>query len=70
MIIDVHGHVSAPERLYAYKANLLAHRGAHGRGGVAVTDDELRAAVVDEVGASVRDVAPGPPRRAPESTCS
>jgi predicted TIM-barrel fold metal-dependent hydrolase len=52
MIIDVHGHVSAPERLYAYKANLLAHRGSHGRGGVAVTDDEVRAAVVDEVGAA------------------
>jgi predicted TIM-barrel fold metal-dependent hydrolase len=50
MIVDVHGHVSAPERLYAYKANLLAHRGAHGRGGVSVTDDELRSAVTHEVG--------------------
>jgi len=52
MVVDVHGHVSAPERLYAYKANLLAHRGSHGRGGVVVTDDEVRAAVVDEVGAA------------------
>ena len=50
MIVDVHGHMSAPERLYAYKANLLAHRGAHGRGGVRVSDDELRAAVVEEIG--------------------
>ena len=50
MIVDVHGHMSAPERLYAYKANLLAHRGSHGRGGVRVTDDELRAAVTEEVG--------------------
>ena len=35
MKIDVHGHLSAPESLYAYKANLLAHRGAHGRGSAA-----------------------------------
>jgi hypothetical protein len=33
MILDVHGHVSAPDGLYAYKANLLSRRGAHGRGG-------------------------------------
>ncbi|HTT00126.1 MAG TPA: amidohydrolase family protein [Streptosporangiaceae bacterium] len=45
MILDVHGHVSAPDGLYAYKANLLSHRGAHGRGGVALSDDQLRAAV-------------------------
>ena len=44
MIIDVHGHVSAPTELWAYKANLLSARGAHGRGGVNVTDDEIRAA--------------------------
>ena len=41
MIIDVHGHVSAPTELWAYKANLLSARGAHGRGGVNVSDDEL-----------------------------
>jgi predicted TIM-barrel fold metal-dependent hydrolase len=45
MRIDVHGHVSAPEGLYAYKANLLAHRGAHGRGGTHLSDDDLRAAL-------------------------
>jgi predicted TIM-barrel fold metal-dependent hydrolase len=44
MIIDVHGHVSAPAELYAWKANLLAHRGAHGRGSARVSDDALRAA--------------------------
>ena len=44
MIIDVHGHVSAPTELWAYKAGLLSHRGAHGRGEVKVTDDEIRAA--------------------------
>ncbi|HEY3685349.1 MAG TPA: amidohydrolase family protein [Streptosporangiaceae bacterium] len=45
MIIDVHGHVSAPAGLYAYKANILAHRGAHGRGGSRLSDDDLRAAL-------------------------
>ncbi|HLH66076.1 MAG TPA: amidohydrolase family protein [Solirubrobacteraceae bacterium] len=45
MIIDVHGHVSAPESLYAYKANLLAHRGAHGRGRLMVSDEQLREAL-------------------------
>ncbi len=44
MIIDIHGHVSAPTELWAYKANLLSARGAHGRGGVNVSDDEIRAA--------------------------
>jgi predicted TIM-barrel fold metal-dependent hydrolase len=47
MKIDVHGHVSAPESLYAYKANLLAHRGAHGRGSAGVTDETLRAALTE-----------------------
>jgi predicted TIM-barrel fold metal-dependent hydrolase len=44
MIIDCHGHVSAPTELWAYKATLLAHRGSHGRGGVKVSDEELIAA--------------------------
>ena len=39
MIIDIHGHVSAPTELWAYKAGLLSARGAHGRGGVNVSDD-------------------------------
>ena len=33
MVIDSHGHVTAPDSLYVYKAQILAHRGAHGRGG-------------------------------------
>ncbi|MSQ70780.1 MAG: amidohydrolase [Betaproteobacteria bacterium] len=44
MIIDCHGHVSAPAELWAYKASLLSHRGAHGKGKVNVSDDEIRAA--------------------------
>ena len=47
MKIDVHGHLSAPDSLYAYKASLLAHRGAHGRGGAGITDDTLRAALTE-----------------------
>lgn len=45
MIIDSHAHVSAPAELWAYKASLLASRGSHGRGGVKVTDDQIRYAV-------------------------
>jgi OH-DDVA meta-cleavage compound hydrolase len=44
MIIDCHGHVSAPAELWAYKAGLLAARGSHGRGKVEVTDEEIRIA--------------------------
>jgi len=42
MIIDVHGHMSAPAELWAYKAVQLAGRGAHGRGRVTVSDDQIR----------------------------
>jgi 4-oxalmesaconate hydratase len=45
MIIDVHGHLSAPAELYAYKAGLLSHRGAHGRGKPHMSDDQLREAL-------------------------
>ncbi len=74
MIVDVHGHVSAPESLYAYKANLLSHRGAHGRGRVAPSDDQLREAVegasesfgqshlahLDEAGIDLQLISPRP----------
>jgi len=41
MIIDAHAHVTAPESLYTDKANLLAHRGAHGRGRAGATDEDI-----------------------------
>lgn len=44
MIIDCHAHVSAPTELWAYKATILSHRGAHGRGRINVTDEEILAA--------------------------
>src|SRR5690606_33847901 len=31
----------APVELWAYKANVLSHRGSHGRGGVRVTDEQI-----------------------------
>ncbi len=45
MIIDCHGHVTAPDKLYVYKANILSHRGAHGRGTPGATDDDIRDAL-------------------------
>ncbi|WP_283137147.1 amidohydrolase family protein [Rhizohabitans arisaemae] len=48
MIIDIHAHVSAPIELAAYKASLLSHRGAHGRGKVAVGDDRIREAFEED----------------------
>lgn len=75
MIIDCHAHVSAPVQLWAYKANLLAHRGSHGRGGVHVSDEEIKAAVevenfgggdkshmafLDEVGTDAQCISPRP----------
>src|SRR5436309_3936217 len=41
MVIDAHAHVTAPDGLYVYKAALTAHRGAHGRGAVNATDDDI-----------------------------
>jgi OH-DDVA meta-cleavage compound hydrolase len=45
MIIDSHGHVTAPDKLYVYKAGLVSHRGAHGRGSSGATDDDVRDAL-------------------------
>jgi OH-DDVA meta-cleavage compound hydrolase len=45
MIIDAHGHASLPAELYAYKAGLLSHRGAHGRGSPGVDDELLERAL-------------------------
>ncbi|MQA88471.1 MAG: amidohydrolase family protein [Streptosporangiales bacterium] len=75
MIIDVHGHVTAPMGLYAYKAELLASRGSHGRGRLSFTDDQIREALqaplkplggmshldqLDEVGIDLQLTSPRP----------
>lgn len=44
MIIDCHAHMSAPPQLAVYKAGLVSHRGSHGRGKVAYSDEQLIAA--------------------------
>ncbi len=75
MKIDIHGHVSAPDSLYAYKAGLLSHRGAHGRGSAGVTDETLLEALyspnssfgdqshmkhLDEAGIDIQLISPRP----------
>jgi OH-DDVA meta-cleavage compound hydrolase len=74
MIIDCHAHVSAPVELWAYKASIISHRGAHGRGKVNVTDDQIRHAVevhkeafphphlhyIDKVGTNIQLISPRP----------
>lgn len=72
MIIDIHAHFTAPDELFAYKANLLASRGA-GRGGLKLSDEKILAALnkpvhggashlqqLKEVGTDVQIVSPRP----------
>jgi predicted TIM-barrel fold metal-dependent hydrolase len=42
MIIDSHAHVVAPPELYAYQANLVASRGAAGRGRHSISDEQIQ----------------------------
>jgi 4-oxalmesaconate hydratase len=74
VIIDSHGHVTAPDSLYVYKAQILAHRGAHGRGGnLAKDEDGIRKALnspvfggsshldqLKEVGTDLQLISPRP----------
>jgi len=66
VIIDIHGHVSSPAELYAYRSILTAGRGAHGREGVKLNPDQvLRAAerhvgLLDRVGTDVQFISPRP----------
>lgn len=41
MVIDIHGHVSAPLELYSYQAQLIASRGFHGKGRVPVDEEKI-----------------------------
>jgi OH-DDVA meta-cleavage compound hydrolase len=41
MIIDCHGHVSAPAELWVYKSLLLSHRGEHGKRFPELTDEQI-----------------------------
>src|SRR3954453_23027594 len=73
MIIDSHGHVTAPAELYAYKAGLVSHRGSHGRGTPGISDELLERALqapvfggsshleqLKEVGTDLQLISPRP----------
>ncbi len=66
MIIDIHGHVSAPPELYAYKAVLLSSRGYHGRGSPGISDERMHQAaqrhldLLSGVGTDVQFLSPRP----------
>jgi 4-oxalmesaconate hydratase len=66
MIIDMHGHVTAPAELYAYKSGLLASRGHHGKGNPGISDERMHQAVkrhldlLAGVGTDVQFISPRP----------
>jgi len=66
MIIDVHGHVTAPAELYSYKSTLLASRGYHGKGSTGISDERMHQAVtrhldlLRRVGTDVQFLSPRP----------
>lgn len=65
-VIDIHGHVSAPAELYAYRSILVAGRGAHGRSGITLPEDKVRAAaerhvrLLDQAGTDIQLISPRP----------
>lgn len=65
-VIDIHGHVSSPAELYAYRSILLAGRGAHGRSGITLPKDKVLAAaqrhvsLLDKAGTDVQLISPRP----------
>jgi predicted TIM-barrel fold metal-dependent hydrolase len=66
LIIDVHAHVVAPPELYAYKAGLLASRGANGKGNPGITEERLdeyalqNIALMDRVGTDIQFLSARP----------
>lgn len=65
-VIDIHGHVSSPAELYAYRSILMAGRGAHGRTGSTLPKDKVLAAaqrhvsLLDAAGTDVQLISPRP----------
>lgn len=67
MIIDTHGHLSAPAELYAYKSKLLASRGYNRRESDRVIPEErlqvetaTHLAALDSVGTDIQFISPRP----------
>jgi 4-oxalmesaconate hydratase len=49
MVIDIHGHVTAPLELYAYQAQLVMSRGFHGKGKVQADEEKIVQAAASHV---------------------
>src|SRR5687768_1909858 len=66
MIVDAHGHLQAPNMLYAFAQSLLNTRGMEARPSVGISDEALEAstqanlALMDSVGTDVRFTSPRP----------
>ncbi len=66
MIIDIHGHISAPPELYAFQANLLASRGSQRRSRLKMDDERVQQALkphlnfLDEFGIDLQLLSPRP----------
>lgn len=66
MIIDSHGHVTAPPELYAYQSSLMASRGVHGKGRPNISDERMEAALkphldaLKQVGTDLQLISPRP----------
>lgn len=66
MIIDIHGHITAPPELYAYQANLLASRGSQRRSHLKVSDERVQQALkshlkfLEEFGIDTQFLSPRP----------
>ena len=66
MVIDVHGHVSAPKDLYVFKSLLLASRGEHGKGGLKIPDElviqgaKSHVELLDKLGTDLQLISPRP----------
>lgn len=66
MVIDIHGHISAPPELYAYQANLLASRGSQRKSHFKVDDERVEKTLkphlkfLEEFGIDMQLISPRP----------
>src|SRR5258708_661962 len=66
MIIDIHGHVSAPAELYQVRSVRVASRGYHGKGSPGISDERLHQGVkrhldlLRGVGTDIQFLSPRP----------
>ncbi len=66
LIIDIHGHTTAPGELYGYNYQIMANRGEFGRGNPRMSDERIEAAMkghleqLAKVGTDMQFIAPRP----------